>query len=187
VEPRSLKAPESRIAVSGTTATAVRATLLHIITIPRVHEKLLAEIFGATLLSPISDAEAKKLPYLQAIIKEGLRIYPPVAGLMAKQVPPEGDTINGMFVPGGTQIGYSAWGIFRNKKIWREDAHAFRPERWLGGGDIREQELMLKQIFAAGRYQCLGKNVALVELNKVSVKVIFSSPSVCAVTTGSKC
>jgi cytochrome P450 len=90
--------------------------LLHIITIPRVHEKLLAEISGATLSSPISDAEAKKLPYLQAIIKEGLRIYPPVAGLMAKRVPPEGDTINGMFVPGGTQIGYGAWGIFGIRK-----------------------------------------------------------------------
>lgn len=103
---------------------------------------------------------------------------------MAKQVPPEGDTINGMFVPGGTQIGYSAWGIFRNKKIWGEDAHVFRPERWLDGGNIREQELALEQIFAAGRYQCLGKNVALMELNKVFVEVIFSSSSVCVMATG---
>jgi len=104
----SLKASESRIAGSDTTATAVRATLLHIITIPRVHGKLLAGISGATLSLPISDAEAKKLPYLQAIIKESLRIYLPVAGHIAKQVSPEGDTINGMFVPGGTQIGDGA-------------------------------------------------------------------------------
>jgi cytochrome P450 len=159
------------IAGSDTTATAVRATFLYIITIPRVHHKLLTEISSATLSSPISDAEAKKLPYLQAVIKEGLRIYPPVAGLMAKKVPPGGDTINGMFVPGGTQIGYGAWGIFRNKKIWGDDADAFLPERWLEGENIREQELALELIFAAGRYQCLGKSVALMELNKVFVEV----------------
>jgi hypothetical protein len=41
------------------------------ITIPRVHDKLLTEISNATLSSPISDAGAKKLPYLQAVIKEG--------------------------------------------------------------------------------------------------------------------
>lgn len=94
---------------------------------------------------------------------------------MAKKVPPEGDTINGIFVPGGTQIGYGAWPIFRNKKIWGDDANAFRPERWLGGENIQEQELALELIFAAGRYQCLGKNVALMELNKVFVEVCLSA------------
>lgn len=97
-------------------------------------------------------------------------MYPPVVGLMSKKVPAEGDTINGKFVPGGTQIGYCAWGIFRNKKIWGVDADMFRPERWLEKG-IEEQELTLELIFAQGRYQCLGKNVALMELNKVFVEV----------------
>jgi cytochrome P450 len=163
--------PGCSIAGSDTRATALRATFLHIITIPRLHDKLLTEISNATLSSPISDAEAKKLPYLQAVFKEGLRIYPPVAGLMAKKVHPGGDTINGVLVPGGTQIGYGAWGIFRNKKIWGDDADAFQPEKWLEGGNIQEQELALELIFAARRYQCLRKNVALMELNKVFVEV----------------
>jgi cytochrome P450 len=186
IKSRYLTSLGFRIAGSDTTATAVRATFLYIITIPRVHDKLLTEISSATLTeissstlsSPISDAEAKKLPYLQAVIKEGLRIYPPVAGLMAKKVPPGGDTINGMFVPGGTQIGYGAWGIFRNKKIWGDDADAFRPERWLEGENIREQELALELIFAAGRYQCLGKSVALLELNKVFIEVCLSARAI---------
>lgn len=62
-------------------------------------------IADGRISSPITDAEAKQLPYLQAIIKEGLRILPPVSGLMDKEVPPEGDTIDGYFVPGGTKIG----------------------------------------------------------------------------------
>jgi cytochrome P450 len=126
--------------------------------------------------SPIQDAEAKKLPYLQAIIKEGLRIYPPVAGLMSKKVPAGGDELNGLFVPEGTKIGYSAWGIFRNRNVWGEDADIFRPERWLQGSaaKIKDQELTLELIFAAGKYQCLGRNVALMELNKVFVEVSLS-------------
>jgi cytochrome P450 len=112
------------------------------------------------------------------VIKEGLRIWPPAVGLIPKLVPPEGDVINGMFVPGGTEIGYGAFSIFRNKKIWGEDADLFRPERWLEGDKIKEQESCLEIIFNVGRSQCLGKNVALMELNKVFVEVsLYSNES----------
>ena len=92
---------------------------------------------------------------------------------MAKEVPPSGDIVNGLFVPGGTSIGYCAFGIFRDKKIWGEDADVFRPERWLdcGAEKLREREQTLELIFAFGKYQCLGRNVALMELNKVFVEV----------------
>jgi cytochrome P450 len=62
-------------------------------------------IANGKISSPITDDEAKQLPYLQAIIKEGLRICPPVSGLMDKEVPPGGDTIDDVFVPSGTKIG----------------------------------------------------------------------------------
>lgn len=71
--------------------------------------RLRAEIDAAAekgrISSPIQDVEARTLPYLQACIKEGLRLFPPVTGLMPKVVPPEGDTFNGVFIPGGTEIG----------------------------------------------------------------------------------
>jgi cytochrome P450 len=148
-------------------------TFLYLITNPRILSKLRAEYSSALVSSPIQEAEARKLPYLQAIIKEGLRIWPPVVGLMSKEVPAGGDTINGDFVPGGTSIGYCAFGIFRDKKIFGEDADVFRPERWIEGepARIKEQEQTLELIFAHGKYQCLGKNIALMELNKVFVEV----------------
>jgi hypothetical protein len=65
---------------SDTTATAVQTTFLYLITNPRVLSKLRAEIAAASASVPITDAEARKLPYLQAVIKEGLRIWPPVVG-----------------------------------------------------------------------------------------------------------
>jgi cytochrome P450 len=81
-----------------------------------------------------------------------------------------------MYVPGGTSIGYGGFSILRNKKIWGEDADMFRPERWLESEGIKDLEQTWEVIFNAGRYQCLGKNIALMELNKVFVEV---SPSLC--------
>ena len=101
---------EKRLAGSDTTATAIRATVLFLITTPSALWRLRAEIDEAvhksSISSPIKDSEARALPYLQACIKEGLRLFPPVTGLFDKVVPPEGDTFNGLFLPGGTEIGY---------------------------------------------------------------------------------
>lgn len=110
--------------------------MLYVITTPRVYFSLQAEIDAAVregrISSPVvTDGEARALPYLTAVIKEGLRIWPPGTGLVAKQVPPEGDTINGVFLPGGTDIGINMWAVLRNSEIFGEDADAFRPDRWI--------------------------------------------------------
>ncbi|KAL3426423.1 cytochrome P450 [Phlyctema vagabunda] len=163
------------MAGSDTTATAIRATFLYLVMHPRVVSKLRAEIESSAISSPITDAEARKMPYLQAVIKEGLRIFPPVVGLMSKEVPAGGDVINDRFVPGGTKIGYGAYGIFRNVAMWGDDADAFRPERWLDDtapDRTREMEATLELIFSYGKYQCLGKNLAMMELNKVFVELL---------------
>jgi hypothetical protein len=81
-----------RFAGSDTSAAVIRATLLYIITNSHVQSTLLEEIRNTSISTPITDAEARKLPYVQAVIKEGLRIYPPATGLMLKEVPAGGDT-----------------------------------------------------------------------------------------------
>lgn len=162
------------IAGSDTTATAIRATMLHVIANTRVINALRKEIATTNPTRPvITDAEARAMPYLQAIIKEGLRIFPPVAGLMSKDVPEGGDTYKGIYFPEGTKLGYCAWGIFRRSDIWGDDAAEFRPERWLEAhpDKLREMESALDVVFSYGRWQCLGKSVAQIELNKIFVEV----------------
>src|SRR4051794_464135 len=115
------------MAGSDTTVTTLRTTTLFIITQPNVYATLQAEIDKADSNNQLSrpiirDAEARNLPYLQACIKEGLRMWPPVVGLMQKTVPPGGDTFNGQFIPEGTNVGYCAWGVHRNKEVFGEDA-----------------------------------------------------------------
>ncbi|KAF4508881.1 hypothetical protein G6O67_005210 [Ophiocordyceps sinensis] len=163
------------LAGSETTATAIRATMLHIISNARVVNMLRAEINETNPTRPvITDAEARGMPYLQAVIKEGLRMFPPVAGLMAKEVPAGGDSYKGMFFPQGTRIGYCAWGVARWPDIWGDDAHEFRPERWIEASPekLREMDGTVELVFGYGRWQCLGRNVALMELNKVLVELV---------------
>ncbi|KAM7192326.1 Cytochrome P450 [Naviculisporaceae sp. PSN 640] len=174
------------MAGSDTTATAIRATILHVVTNPRVlrkiHEELEDKGYTATSPSPdriISSSEsAERLPYMQAVIKEGLRIHPPVPALTSKEVPPEGDTWKGVFLPGGTKVGSCGLGVMRNREVWGDDAAEFRPERWLEVVEreewdkLREMEQTLDLVFSSGRWQCLGKVVAWMELNKVFVELL---------------
>ncbi|PSS02083.1 cytochrome P450 [Coniella lustricola] len=167
------------IAGSDTTATAIRTTMLYLMSSPQAYRKLAHEVRTAAaqgrLSSPITDEEARNLPYLQAVIKEGLRVFPPVTGLMPTVVPPGGDVIRGVPVPEGTEIGWSAFGVQHNKEVYGIDAETFRPERWL---DVKDEEQLRSMtstwelVFKYGKWQCLGKTVALMELNKVFVEIL---------------
>lgn len=98
------------MAGSDTSATIIRVVFLYLMTSPKMMGNFRTElndgIKSGKISSPIKDSEAKQLPYLQACIKEALRLWPPITGLLQKVVPPEGDTFNGTFIAGGTFIGY---------------------------------------------------------------------------------
>lgn len=100
-------------------------------------------------------------------------MWPPVGGLGFKQVPPKGDTINGYFVPGGTQIGQGFYAVGRSKLVFGEDANVFRPERWLlaGGDELSNMLAALDTHFGHGKYSCLGKPIAMMEVHKAVFEV----------------
>lgn len=182
------------IAGSDTTATAIRTTMLYLMSSPQVYRKLAHEVrtsdAAGQLSSPITDAEARTLPYLQAVIKEGLRVFPPVTGLMPTVVPPGGDIIHGVHVPEGTEIGWSAFGVQHDKEVYGMDAETFRPERWLDVQDEDKLRSMLgtwELVFKSGKWQCLGRSVALMELNKVFVEVSCIERNSTGLTLVSKC
>jgi cytochrome P450 len=175
------------LAGSDTTATALRCIMLYLISNPPVYRKLQAEIdeavaTGVVPHSPeiISNAALLKLPYVQAVVREGLRIHPPVTDILPKKVPPGGDTVvvdgKTVFFPGGTDISYCAWGVHRRKDIFGEDADEFRPERWILDEEtdrhqLAEMRRTTEMIFGYGKYQCLGKPVAWMEITKVTFEV----------------
>ncbi|KAH6637940.1 putative cytochrome P450 monooxygenase [Boeremia exigua] len=170
------------LAGSDTTATAIRATMLYLIAHPRIYRRLQAEVdaavrSGSVASGIVQDATLKGLPYLQAVAREGLRIFPPVTDVVPKKVPAGGDrvTVEGKqyYLPGGTDISYNAWGVHHDKAMFGEDADLFRPERWLLEENKANEERLTAMrrttelIFGYGKYQCLGKPIAWLELTKV--------------------
>ena len=123
--------------------------------------------------SPITSEEARRLPYLQACICEGMRMMPTGLIGFAKKVPPEGDIICGKPVPGGTEIFANMWDMLRDKDVFGADAHVFRPERFVDCEEEKGVHLLkhVELIFGYGRWMCPGQNLAKTELNKIFVEV----------------
>lgn len=172
---------------SDSTASALRLAIHYISTSPPVLDRVLAEMRAGIRAKKISrpvikDSEARQLPYLQACIKETFRLSPPVTGLLAKEVPAGGVDIDvdgvKKFAPGGTQIGWNSWGMMRDAKTFGPDVEVFRPERWLAVDSSQaEKDRVTKMTdvvglaFGYGRFGCLGRGIATMELNKAIVEV----------------
>ena len=163
---------------SDTSATAIRAIMMLVMTNPKVYNKLQKEIDDAvekgSISSPvIKDTEAKELPYLQAVIREGLRLYPPATGNQPKVVPPEGDYLNGVFIPGGTIIGINLFPMLRTPDNFGPDSEIFNPDRWIDATPERKKEMeyVAELLWSYGKSKCLGQPIALMELGKVIFEV----------------
>ncbi|KAJ5964791.1 benzoate 4-monooxygenase cytochrome P450 [Penicillium vulpinum] len=161
---------------TDTTSTALRNIIFYLSTTPQAYRALQSEIDDAfkTVTRPvISKAEAEALPFLQACIKEGLRIFPPSMGLMGK-VCPHDDTICGIKVPANTKVAWSALAIMRNRSIFGENADVYDPQRWIDAPVERRKEMDASYglVFATGtRWECLGKRLAYIELGKTIFEV----------------
>ncbi|KAM7188913.1 Cytochrome P450 [Rhypophila sp. PSN 637] len=182
------------MAGSDTTVTALRSTLLFIMTNPIIYAKVQQELDADYRNHPndilteqgvISDAATQRLTYLRACIRESIRMLPPAFAMLQKQTPPEGDVLpDGRVIPGGTRVGTCVYGIVRSKAIYGEDADVYRPERWIEAENAASLEPEARSnsssakakfrrmtqgtdiVFGSGRYQCLGKTVAMFELRK---------------------
>ncbi|KAK2767798.1 hypothetical protein FQN54_003957 [Arachnomyces sp. PD_36] len=165
------------VAGSDTTAATLRVGMLHIITSPYIYGKLIAEIDNGVrsgrISSPITDAEARKLPFLQACIKECFRIWPPITGIMPRISDTEG-TVCGVRIPPGTNVGWSARAVLRDKSVFGGDAELYWPDRWLdaAGDKLRLMDNTVELVFGQGKWGCLGKPISLLELNKVFVELL---------------
>lgn len=101
---------------------------------------------------------------------------PGAVGTLPKIVPPQGETVRGVFLPGGTLIGSNTPYILRDPDVFGPDAKLFRPERWLEVGDAQrtEMEREVEMIFGSGRWMCAGKPIAFMELFKTFFEVSTS-------------
>ena len=165
------------VAGSDTTAISLSAVFAYLTMHPDALAALRHELDEAraagTLSDPATFQEAQKLPYLQAVIMEALRVHPAVGAPLTRVVGPQGLVIAGQFFPPGTEVGVNAWAIHNNKSIFGPDAHVFRPERWITKN--KEDRALLDRnflAFGAGPRTCIGKNISLLEMSKVVPQIV---------------
>lgn len=72
----------------------------------------------------------KRLPYLDAVINEALRIHSTSGIGLPRLVPEGGLVVCGQTFPEGTVLSVPTFTIHRDKEVWGEDVEEFRPERW---------------------------------------------------------
>ncbi|GLJ54701.1 hypothetical protein SUGI_1175030 [Cryptomeria japonica] len=107
----------------------------------------------------VEESDLPHLNYLQAIVKETLRLHPPVP-LLIPHLSMEQSTIAGYQIPENTQVLVNAWAIARDAIAW-EEANEFKPERFIGNPiDVKGQDFELIP-FGSGRRGCPGINLAL--------------------------
>ena len=102
----------------------------------------------------LDEPDVSKLPYLQSIISETLRLYPAVP-LLVPHMSSNDCTVGGYNVPRNTMLLVNAWAIHRDPKVW-DDATSFKPERF-ECGDADLHKLMP---FGLGRRACPGAGLA---------------------------
>ena len=141
------------LAGSETTATALSGILYYLGINPHVYARLAHEI-RATLGSyeEITGRSTEPLPYLKAVIDEGLRIYPP-APIGLPRVSP-GETVDEHFIPQGTIVHVSSWSVTHSELCFHEP-WKFIPERWLD--PECKDDKSASRPFILGSRACLGR------------------------------
>lgn len=147
------------VAGTDTTSATVEWAMAELIRKPTVLKKAQAELDEVVGREKrMEESDIAKLPYLQAVVKEVLRLHP-AAPLIIPRRADNSAEIGGYVVPENTQVFVNIWGIGRDPNVWKEPLK-FKPERFLDcNTDYRGQDFELIP-FGAGRRICLGLPLA---------------------------
>ena len=108
----------------------------------------------------VQESDLPSLVYLQAVVKETLRLHPP-GPLSITHSSMEDCTVLGYEIPRGTRLVLNLWAIGRDPKLW-EDAESFKPERFMEAGFLEAKVQNLEWIpFGAGRRGCPGQQLGM--------------------------
>ncbi|KAF2096875.1 cytochrome P450 [Rhizodiscina lignyota] len=162
------------IAGAETTSTVLGGITYYMATTPSVLENAATEVRSTFVRDEdINMIGTAHLKYLQAVITETLRMLPPIAGISPRQVPAGGAVIAGEFIPEYTTVGVSHFSMGRAPEYFSR-ADEFHPERWLDGPLFKNDQKEAAQPFAVGPRNCVGMNLANVELRIIIARILWN-------------
>ncbi|KAF8728757.1 hypothetical protein HU200_018035 [Digitaria exilis] len=164
VDRDTVKAIVFEIFLTGgeTTTVTVEWAMAELLRNPSAMAKLRAEISGALGgKETIEEADVAALPYLQAVVKEAMRLHPVGPLLAPHKAVDDGVEVCGYAVPKGCTVFINVWAIMRDPAVW-DNPEEFMPERFLGKAaevDFKGKDFGIFP-FGYGRRQCPGMPMA---------------------------
>ncbi|KAI4931464.1 hypothetical protein J4E85_004057 [Alternaria conjuncta] len=143
---------------SDTVAAGIQSFIYHMIRHENAWERAHEEIVKAQLV------------FVQACVKEALRIFGPVPMGLPRIAPKGGLTFGGRTIPENTIVSINPWVMHYSKEIWGADAHVFSPDRWLAEDSTTKEKYWIP--FGAGYGGCPGQNIAKIELAKIAATLV---------------
>ncbi|XP_010550444.1 PREDICTED: cytochrome P450 84A1-like [Tarenaya hassleriana] len=146
-----------------TVASAIEWTMSELLRSPDEFKQVQSELADAVGLERrVEDTDLPMLPYLKCVVKETLRLHPPIPLLLHETA--EDAEVAGYFIPKGSRVMINAWAIGRDPASW-EDPDSFRPSRFLeqGAADFRGSSFEFIP-FGSGRRSCPGMQLGLYAL-----------------------
>ncbi|OAA67805.1 Cytochrome P450 [Akanthomyces lecanii RCEF 1005] len=143
---------------SDTTSNTLTYLTWAVASHPKVRDKLAAEV--ATLPDAFTEADTRELRYVDQVIKETMRLWAAVPCSLARVVPPEGVSLSGYWIQGGTTVGCQAYTVHRDAEIF-PNPELFNPERWENPTKAMKEALMP---FGLGTRICPGSHLAMIEI-----------------------
>ncbi len=116
------------------------------------------EVLGGR--APVA-ADLEKMPLLDAVIREALRLYPPAYAFGREVVEPF--ELGGVLLRRGSQVIVSPYAMHRDRRFWSAP-NDFKPDRWLNG-EAKQQPRYVYMPFGGGQRICIGSHFALLEAN----------------------
>jgi cytochrome P450 len=120
-----------------------------------------------------SDVFDSKLPYLQAVTNEALRLHI-LSPLLLREAACD-TVIADIAIPKGTSVVIPLWAFNRSKEVWGPDSEEFKPERWLGAGKVNSGGITSNygfSTFGHGARKCLGESFAKGEFSCILAAIV---------------
>ncbi|XP_031270409.1 cytochrome P450 89A2-like [Pistacia vera] len=162
---------------TDTTSTALQWIMANLVKYPYIQEKIFMEIKGIVEdgEEEVKEEDLQKMPYLKAVILEGLRRHPPGHFVLPHAVT-EDVELNGYMIPKNGTINFMVADIGWDPKVW-EDPMAFKPERFEGGEcniDITGSKEIKMMPFGVGRRICPGLGLAMLHLEYFVANLVWN-------------
>lgn len=139
-----------------------------------IQEKVFKEVknvFGSDKNEPITSQQLQELTYLDLVIKESMRLYPPIPAV-ARYIEEDISLDDGRIIPAGSSLALTLFVAFRNPTIFPEP-NEFIPDRFDPNGGVSSTiDPMAFIPFSSGPRNCIGQKYALLLIKTIVVQVL---------------